>query len=166
MVVVYCRHQWCLLLQVTDLDCWPQRRSNLHIIFMLLFINNRPSCLHVLAINCLKVARIIQRANKRTTRRVAIIRWDCHEEPPARSTMLMLMLPLMYSTYPRANLVTKSYELWQLTVVHTVTTDMMGPARVDICRRDGRVCIWQYATVEAYFQSPKRGRPAENFALL
>ena len=32
-------------------------------------------------------------------------------------------------------------ELWQLTVVHTVTTDMMGPARVDICRRAGRVCI-------------------------
>jgi len=33
-------------------------------------------------------------------------------------------------------------ELWQLTVVDTVTTDMMGPARVDICRRAGRVCIW------------------------
>ena len=32
-------------------------------------------------------------------------------------------------------------ELWQLTVVHTVTTDMMGPARVNICRRVGRVCI-------------------------
>ena len=32
-------------------------------------------------------------------------------------------------------------ELWQLTVVHTVTTDMMRPARVDICRRAGRVCI-------------------------
>ena len=26
-------------------------------------------------------------------------------------------------------------ELWQLTVVHTVTTDMMGAARVDICKR-------------------------------
>ena len=32
-------------------------------------------------------------------------------------------------------------ELWQLTVVDTVTTDMMGPARVNICRRAGRVCI-------------------------
>ena len=32
-------------------------------------------------------------------------------------------------------------ELWQLTVVHTVTTDMMGPARVDICKRAGRVCV-------------------------
>ena len=32
-------------------------------------------------------------------------------------------------------------ELWQLTVVHTVTKDMMGPACVDICRRAGRVCI-------------------------
>ena len=32
-------------------------------------------------------------------------------------------------------------ELWQLTVVDTVTTDMMGPARVDICRRSGSVCI-------------------------
>ena len=117
----------------------------------------------------------------------------------------MLMLTLMYSIYPLANLVTKSYdgcamrvgfsklqncadfsdgdfrdggsafqhmgpetakahepyvtvlvrgksrslgllsvdddELWQLTVVHTVTTDMMGPARVDICRRSGRVCL-------------------------
>ena len=33
----------------------------------------------------------------------------------------------------------------------------MGPARVDICKRAGRVCrpIVQYATVEAYFQSPK-----------
>jgi len=32
-------------------------------------------------------------------------------------------------------------ELWQLTVVHTVTTDMMGPARDGICTRAGRVCI-------------------------
>ena len=32
-------------------------------------------------------------------------------------------------------------ELWQLTVVYTVTTDTMGPARVDICKRAGRVCI-------------------------
>jgi len=32
-------------------------------------------------------------------------------------------------------------ELWQLTVVHAVTTDMMGPARAGICMRAGRVCI-------------------------
>ena len=30
-------------------------------------------------------------------------------------------------------------ELWRLTVVHTVTTDMMGPARVDICKRAIRI---------------------------
>ena len=32
-------------------------------------------------------------------------------------------------------------ELWQLTVVHTEMTDMMGPAHVDICRQAGKVCI-------------------------
>ena len=32
-------------------------------------------------------------------------------------------------------------ELSQLTVVHTVTTDMIGPVRVDMCKRGGRVCI-------------------------
>ena len=31
-------------------------------------------------------------------------------------------------------------ELWQLTVVRTEMTDMMGPAHVDICRRAGKVC--------------------------
>ena len=32
-------------------------------------------------------------------------------------------------------------ELWQLTVVRTEMTDMIGPAHVDICRRAGKVCI-------------------------
>jgi len=43
---------------------------------------------------------------------------------------------------------TEDDELWQLTVVHTVTTDMMGPVRVDMCKRGGRVCIWYVDRVD------------------